>query len=90
MINYQEGSVFEKKVRKCLIFDPFTNTNYKNEIKITEKSKLKELQTNYYSCASNCFEEYENLPILTYHYELSCLCIKSCYEKLNLTSIKNE
>lgn len=84
MINYTEENVFNLKTKKCLSFDPFDKTSSKMQIDTssTNKDLLTNLQRKYYTCAYNCFDTYENLPIITYHYELSCLCIKNCFEDL--------
>jgi hypothetical protein len=88
MINYTNRNVLDKKVKKCLNFDPFlAKSGLKNEEFTNlfhgkyQKEKL-ELQKNYYTCSSNCFQMYENLPIMNYHYEISCECIKGCYDDL--------
>lgn len=74
MINYSEVNIFNKKVNKCLTYDPF---NSKFEIYKLETKK------KYYDCSFNCFELYDNLPPFSFHYELSCACIKKCYEEIN-------
>ncbi len=96
MINYSEQNVLDEKVKKCLMFDPFDNTialdkdtinldnqfnlvYLKNKINITNYNKLK---AKYYNCASDCFELYQNLPIVNYHYEISCVCIKDCFDQI--------
>jgi hypothetical protein len=77
MINYSDDMIFNKTVLKCLTFDPYTHPDYKDKIDPQNKQALAE---KYYTCASNCFETYDNIPIVNFHYELSCLCIKKCYD----------
>ena len=77
MINYSEENVFNKKVKKCLTFDPF-----KQRVDEYTKNKveLDQIKLNYFSCAEKCLNTYENLPLVVYHYEISCFCIKKCYD----------
>jgi hypothetical protein len=83
MINYSEKNVLDLKVKRCLEFDPFMIKNEKYCLaKVTEKMKIEdknELKLKYYNCSNTCFEIYENLPVMTFHYEISCDCIYKCY-----------
>ncbi len=94
MINYSEKNVFDLKVKRCLEFDPFTikNENY-SLVKLIHKQNIEdknEMMFKYYNCSNACFEIYENLPVMTYHYELSCKCIYNCYQdmKTKINSLK--
>lgn len=82
MINYNDQNIFNKDNKKCLSFDPFDSKFQNYSIKIKEKTREIELKKEYYSCCEDCFDVYENLPIFNYHYKISCLCIKECYEKV--------
>ena len=90
MINYSEVNILDVEVKKCLTFDPFrleknNKLSINNIIDLKQKNldEIKQIQFNYYNCSMNCFELYENISILNYHYELSCLCIKNCFEQIN-------
>ena len=87
MINYNDGNIFLRKNKKCLTFDPFETKDELFSIKINDSKKQQKFREEYYSCSENCFDVYENLPVFNYHYEISCLCIKDCYEKLKKRSI---
>ncbi len=89
MINYSDENILNEKVKRCLTFDPFRvdadhpyGINTKIDLKQKNHEEIKQMQLNYYQCAMNCFDLYENINIFKYHYELSCLCIKSCFDKL--------
>ena len=88
MINYSEENIFSPKIKKCLSFDPFlTNNNItlsKDKPEPKQRELLLNLKKEYYSCATDCFDLYNNIPIYTYHYHLSCICIKKCYNKEDL------
>ncbi len=89
MINYSDENILETKVKKCLTFDPFrikSNHPYGlNSLNLfnSNPNEIKKIQLKYYECTANCFDLYENINILKYHYELSCLCIKKCFNKIN-------
>lgn len=90
MINYSDFNILDGNVKKCLTFDPFTldkdnMLSIYNVIGLKQENleEIKQIQLDYYKCSMNCFELYENISILNYHYELSCLCIKNCFEHIN-------
>ncbi len=90
MINYLEDGVFDKKVNKCLALDPFTQQNiisYNINSSNIKPGYLKTMKINYYTCSMECFNLFENLPIFTYHYELTCLCIKNCYDNIEINKL---
>jgi hypothetical protein len=82
MINYNDQNIFNKDNKKCLTFDPFETKNQTYLIKLKDKKRENELKEEFYTCSENCFDLYENLPVFNYHYKISCLCIKDCYEKV--------
>ena len=82
MINYNDENIFKGINKKCLTFDPFNLKYNKFQIKINDPHKEKSIKEEYYECCENCFDLFDNLPLFNYHYEISCLCIKECYEKI--------
>jgi hypothetical protein len=90
MINYSEKNVFSYNVKKCLSFDPFDYNMkqqlhlYGNENNIDKAiyDKLMISKVQYFTCTNECFEVFNKLPLITYHYELSCRCIKNCYDMI--------
>ncbi len=83
MINYSDENILNKVVFKCLTFDPFSkDLAYSKYLKNKTDYNI-DLHLKYYSCANECFDLYDNLPVYNYHYELSCLCIKNCHDLLN-------
>ena len=92
MINYSDENILDSRVKKCLTFDPFridSNHPYGlNSLYILnyETNKIRQIQLKYYECTTNCFDLYENINIMKYHYELSCLCIKKCFNEINYKS----
>ena len=82
MINYDDSSVFNKNNKKCLTFDPFENKLEKFFIDVKDKSKEQNLRKEFYECSESCFDTFDNLPVFNYHYEISCICIKNCYENI--------
>ena len=82
MINYNDGNIFQKNIKKCLTFDPFETKTELYSIKINDRITEMKLRETYYKCSENCLDVYDNLPVFNFHYEIACLCIKNCYEKI--------
>lgn len=83
MINYNDN-IFTNETKKCLNFDPFytNNTNYKLNLSTKDEITQKTLKLQYYKCANDCIPIFNNLPPINFHSNISCHCIKQCYNQI--------